>query len=253
MGSIFAPKVSAPPPPPPPPPPPSSYRDEIGGTEQVPVQNSDGTYTYITKRLPLTDEQKAEEAEYKSIMQGALSEIKKLSAADYESSEETQKILTAWESEKNNFIDESFNERSEVEDKILARRGLSSSSAGDAVRRRRSTDKTEALKETAREKALLGNDIRNEKLALQQNLYNIASNRNDIDNARVLSSSANGIGAVNSINAGNRASIADYYSRQLRNNNSRLQNTSPTLFGQVLGGAANTVTSPLSSVFGPLF
>ena len=54
MGSIFKTQSA---PPPAPPAPPSTYIDEIGGTEQVPVQNADGTYTYITRRRPLTAEE----------------------------------------------------------------------------------------------------------------------------------------------------------------------------------------------------
>lgn len=236
MGSIFSPKVSAPTPPAPPPSP-STYRDEIGGTEQVPVLNDDGTYTYVTKRIPLTAEQQAEEDEYKNIMQNALTEITRLSSVDYSASAETQEILNAWQDKQINFVNDNYEERAEVEDKILAKRGLSSSSAGEAAVRRRLSDKQESLSEVEREKTLIGSEIRNEKLALQQNLYNISSNRNDIEGARALNSAANGIGVVSSINASNRASISDYYNRQLSDYNSRIQNTSPGMFGQVLGSA----------------
>ena len=127
---------------------------------------------------------------------------------------------------------------------------ISSSSAGESVRRRRITDKQEASSEVEREKDLLSTDIRQEKLALQQNLYNIASSRSDIDNARTLSSSASGMGAISSINTANRASISDYYNRQLANSNSRLQSTSPGLFGQALG---TVIGGPVGGILGPLF
>tara|TARA_R110000868_G_scaffold189695_2_gene433115 strand:- start:161296 stop:162045 length:750 start_codon:yes stop_codon:yes gene_type:complete len=245
MGSVFTPKVSSPPPPPPPPAP-SSYRDEIGGTEQVAVKNADGTYTYITQKIPLTPEEQAVEDEYNAIMKDALSEIQKLSSSDYSSSEETKKVLNAWEAEKTKFVDNSFDERAEVENKILARRGLASSSAGEAAMRRRISDKSESLEEVKREKDMIGSDIRNDKLSLQQNLYNIAASRNDIEGARTLSSAASGMGMVSSINAGNQASIADYYNRQLTSHNSRIQNTSPTMFGQVVNGV---IGSPLTAGF----
>ncbi|MFT7434139.1 MAG: hypothetical protein ACI9TY_001787 [Alphaproteobacteria bacterium] len=250
MATLFKQKES------PPPPPPSYYRDEIGGTEQIPVKNDDGTYTYITKRIPLTAEQMAEEQEYKSIMHDALAEIKKLSSADYDQSEQTPSILNAWESEKNQFVDGNFEERAEVEDKILAKRGLTSSSAGETARRRRIGDKHDAMAEVTREKGLIAGGIRNEKLALQQNLYNIAANRNDIEGARTMNSAVSGLSAVSSINAGNSASIADYYNRQLANNNSRLQNPAqaPQLFGQVAGAffggpVGATVGSSIGSNF----
>lgn len=247
MGSIFQPKVKAPTPPAPPPP--STYRDEIGGTEQVPVKNEDGTYTYITKRLPLTAEQKAEKEEYDRIMKDALSEIQKLSATDYEHDEATQKILKSWEEESQKSLAESFNERQDQEEKILARRGLSTSSAGESARRRRLTDKQEAGAQLSREKDLLSQDIKSERLALQQNLYNIASSRQDLDSAKALNSATSGLSAVTSINAGNRASIADYYGRQLSSQNTKLQSNSG-LFGNVVGGLLNTAVNPASSVLG---
>ncbi len=245
MGSIFKSQPSTPAPPPPPPP--STYRDEIGGTEQVPVKNPDGTYTYITRKLPLTDEQKAEQEAYDKIMKDALAEIQKLSSTDYDHDPQTQKVLDAWEAESQSILQETFEERSDEEDKILARRGLSSSSAGEAARRRRLVDKQEAQSQLNREKNLLADDVRHEKLALQQNLYNIASNRQDVEQARALSSATSGMSAVSSINAGNRASIADYYSRQLKQQNSKLQN-GVGLFGNVLGQTMGVPAQTLGSV-----
>ncbi|MAF30913.1 MAG: hypothetical protein CMF60_01740 [Magnetococcales bacterium] len=182
MGSIFKSQPSTPAPPPPPPP--STYRDEIGGTEQVPVKNPDGAYTYITRKLPLTDEQKAEQEAYDKIMKDALAEIQKLSSTDYDHDPQTQKVLDAWEAESQSILQQTFEERSDEEDKILA---------------------------------------------------------------RALSSATSGMSAVSSINAGNRASIADYYSRQLKQQNSKLQN-GVGLFGNVLGQTMGAPAQTLGSV-----
>lgn len=242
MGSIFKTQSA---PAPAPPAPPSTYIDEIGGTEQVPVKNPDGTYTYITRRRPLTAEEKAEKEEYDSIMKDALQTIQKLSSSDYENDEETQKIIQAWETENQTMLNDSFEDRAEEEEKILARRGLASSSAGEAARRRRASDKQEAHSQLKREKDLLSDDIRSERLALQQNLYNIAASKQDADTAKALSSATSGLSAVTSINAGNRASIADYYGRQMRSQNSKLQNSSANMFGDVLSQYSN----PLGNIF----
>ena len=242
MGSIFKTQSA---PPPAPPAPPSTYIDEIGGTEQVPVQNADGTYTYITRRRPLTAEEQAEKDEYDSIMKDALNSIQKLSASDYENDEETQKIIKAWEVENQNILNDNFEERADEEEKILARRGLASSSAGEAARRRRATDKQDANAQLKREKTMLSDDIRTERLALQQNLYNIAASKQDADTAKALKSATSGLSAITSINAGNRASIADYYGRQIRSQNSKLQNSAASMFGDVL----STYTNPVGKIF----
>ncbi|MAI08829.1 MAG: hypothetical protein CMF61_07710 [Magnetococcales bacterium] len=242
MGSIFKTQSA---PPPAPPAPPSTYIDEIGGTEQVPVQNADGTYTYITRRRPLTAEEQAEKDEYDSIMKDALNSIQKLSASDYENDEETQKIIKAWEVENQNILNDNFEERADEEEKILARRGLASSSAGEAARRRRATDKQDANAQLKREKDMLSDDIRTERLALQQNLYNIAASKQDADTAKALKSATSGLSAITSINAGNRASIADYYGRQIRSQNSKLQNSAASMFGDVL----STYTNPVGKIF----
>ena len=242
MGSIFKTQSA---PPPAPPAPPSTYIDEIGGTEQVPVQNADGTYTYITRRRPLTAEEQAEKDEYDSIMKDALNSIQKLSASDYENDEETQKIIKAWEVENQNILNDNFEERADEEEKILARRGLASSSAGEAARRRRATDKQDANAQLKREKDMLSDDIRTERLALQQNLYNIAASKQDADTAKALKSATSGLSAITSINAGNRAFIADYYGRQIRSQNSKLQNSAASMFGDVL----STYTNPVGKIF----
>ena len=242
MGSIFKTQSA---PAPAPPAPPSTYIDEIGGTEQVPVQNADGTYTYITRRRPLTAEEQAEKDEYDSIMKDALDSIQKLSASDYENDEETQKIIKAWEVENQNILNDNFEERADEEEKILARRGLASSSAGEAARRRRVTDKQDANAQLKREKTMLSDDIRTERLALQQNLYNIAASKQDADTAKALKSATSGLSAITSINAGNRASIADYYGRQIRSQNSKLQNSAASMFGDVL----STYTNPVGKIF----
>jgi mevalonate pyrophosphate decarboxylase len=201
----------------------------------------------------LTAEQQAEQDEYNRIMQEALGEIQKLSAGDYANDESTQKVLNAWEEENQRALQNSFEERTETEDKILAQRGLASSSAGEAARRRRLNDRQDAGAQLGREKDLISDDIRNERLALQQNLYNIASSRQDLDSAQTLRSATSGLSAISSINAGNRASIADYYSRQLTSQNSRLQNSNSGLFGNVVNGFLGTGLSPVNSVLGSIF
>lgn len=233
MGSLFKPKS---PPPPPPPPPPPTVRDEIGGVEQVAVKNSDGTTTYVTRRIPLTVEEQAEKDALDSILKDALNEIERLSADTYEADENTQKRLFEWESEKQKLLTESFEARATAEEKNLARRGLGDSSAAQAIRRRRRLDEQEALEQVKREKDSLGDDIRSQKLSLQQNLYNVAASQASLDQAKTLQSAARGQSAFATFDNLNRASIADYYNQQVRSS----QFGQPSLFSQVapIAGAA---------------
>ena len=107
-----------------------------------------------------------------------------MSSTDYDHDPQTQKVLDAWEAESQSILQQTFEERSDEEDKILA---------------------------------------------------------------RALSSATSGMSAVSSINAGNRASIADYYSRQLKQQNSKLQN-GVGLFGNVLGQTMGAPAQTLGSV-----
>ena len=244
MGSVFK-SESAPTPPPPPKP--ATIRDEIGGIEQVPVQNADGSITYVTRALPLTAEQKAEKETYNRIMQEALGEIERLSSTGFVHDESTQNVLNEWQKTQTELLDDAFDTRADLEEKSLARRGLGDSSAGFSVRRKRALDEQAAEKNLAREKTSIGEDIRLQKLGLQQNLYGIAANKQGADTALAYQSAAKGLGSVSSINATNQASISDYYNRQLSAYNSSLasnnQGGGHGGFGSMFGGFGGSSSS----------
>ena len=209
MGSIFKPSTPAVPPPPPP----ATYKDEVSGVEQVPVKNPDGSFTYVTRQVK-TEEQIQQEAEYKSLMNEALAEIERLSDDTFEHDTATKDMLNTWREEQDRFVDKTFDQRSDVEDASLARRGLTASSAGQAVQRMRMLDQQDAERAVDRDEDILSENIRTQKLNAQQNLYNIASQRLDLDAARTYQSAANGMSSVNAINNYNNNSLMDYYNRQ---------------------------------------
>lgn len=124
---------------------PTTYiRDEINNVETVPVENDDGTVTYITRAIELSEEEQAEQDQLNSIMQSAMDEIVSLSSEDYELDETSQAAVEAWASERQTLIDSTYSERTEEEEKELARRGLSDSSAGLNTRRQRQLDQQDA-------------------------------------------------------------------------------------------------------------
>jgi hypothetical protein len=235
MGSIFSPKV----PTPPPPPPPATYRDEIGGTEQVPVTNPDGTVTYITRRLPLTAEQQAEQAAFKSIMDSALAEIQRLSGTDFADDAAVKSLLDDYAAEQNKVLEQVFGSRQTAEEAHLARRGMADSSTAQDIRRQRQMDEVAARTGLTRQTNLLRDDIRNDRIGLQQNLYNIAATRQDLNTAKTLQSGMGGFNAVSSVNAFNRAASSDTF-----RNNITAHTTGMNTFG-MLAGAAMPVAGTL--------
>jgi hypothetical protein len=210
MGSVFKPKVPAVPTPPPP----SIYRDEVGGTEQVPIQNADGSTTYVTRRLPLTPDQQREQDEYKNIMSTALVEIRRLSATDFADDPTVNQALEQFKSAQSRALSQSLQQRTESEEQSLARRGVLDSTAAQTVRRQRAADERDARQQIVQATDVVKEDIRNDRLGLQQNLYSLAANRQDLDQVKAQQSASSGLNATLGINNANRASLMDYYSRQ---------------------------------------
>lgn len=207
MGSIFS------TPKPPAQPKMATYRDEITGIEQVPVYNPDGSVTYITKQLPKTEEEKAKDKEMKKIEAESLAEILKLSSSDYELNEKTQKVVDQTYEDRKDYLEDSFDSREKLEEERLAKRGLSDSTAASSVRRKRQQDEYDASKNLSKEKDLLEDSIRNQKLQEQMNLYQLSNNNLNYEQAKVQKNINEGLGQVNAVNTANLASINDYYNR----------------------------------------
>lgn len=253
MGSVFN-AITGDTPSLPAPPKPSTIRDEIGGVEQVPVKNQDGSVTYVTRRLPLTEEEQAKQDEYDRIMAESLSEIEALSSADYKLDDETTHVLEGWKARQSEQIDKAYQARQKEEEKILARRGLSDSSASLDIRRQRQLDKQDATENLDGEVDLLQSQIRSERLANQQNLYALAANQQNLDQVQTYQSAAIGQRGFSALDTANRASIADYYNSRNAGNQSQLR-TQQNLFGsldmQTAGSAAGTaIGGPVGGVIG---
>lgn len=238
MGSLFKPKDAAPPPPAPP----TLVRDEVNGVEQVPVTQPDGTTTYITRALPLTPDQQAQKAETDKILQDSLAEIKKLSATDYAADDATAKVLDQWTQRQNELLAKQTDSRAQQEEDTLARRGLADSAAAQAVRRQRVLDAQDAQKNVQLQRDDLGNQIRSDKLALQQNLYNLASSQKDAAATRTARAATSSLSDAVALNAQRQASILDYYNAQQRATSggglfSVFGNAAAGTLGRTVGGA----------------
>lgn len=201
--------------------PPASYINEIAGYEQVPVTNEDGTITYITRELPLSEADKIKKSELEKMANQALEEMQKLTSADYVASQSTQDLLNDWQASQQLALDKSFTSRTEQEEDRLAKRGLSDSTAADTVRRQNNQDEYDAEKQIEREKSSIAASIRQNELNNQQALYNLAQNQLNYKQAQILNNSKGDLSTINAINATNNASINDYYSNKaIASNNS---------------------------------
>ena len=246
MGSLF--KTSTPAPTPPAPP--STMRDEINGVEQVPITNPDGSVVYITRALPLTAEQQAEREQLDAIMGESLAEIRKLSATDYAPDDATQKVLGQWEQAQTKLLERQTGQRAKSEEETLARRGLSDSTAAQDVRRQRLLDTQDAEQNLSLLKDDMASQVRGDKLALQQNLYNLAAASSDGKAVRTAQAAANAQSNTLALNAQRQASLLDYYGRGSSAFGSAFGNSiGGTLGKAVVGGATGGVGGLLGSLF----
>lgn len=198
-----------------PPPPPSSYIDEINGVEQVPVKNADGSITYITRALELSLEDQIKKDELDKMASDALEKIKRISSPDYIYSSSTQQVLDDWELSKLDTLEDSYDLRKETEADLLAKRGLSDSTAANTISRQTKQDEYDSKKQVNREKSAIVESMRANELSMQQNLYSLAQNQVNYDKAKTQQSINGNLSAVNAINSTNAASLNDYYNRKM--------------------------------------
>lgn len=251
MGSLFKSSTPAPTPPAPP----STIRDEVNGVEQVPVKNADGSITYITRNLPLTPEQKAQKDQLDGILADSLTEIQRLSAADYAPDEATQAVLERWKTAQSDLMNTQYAERGQREEEALARRGMGDSMAAESVRRQRTLDGQKAEQNIDLMADEMAQQVRNEKLSLQQNLYNMASTQTDVNAARTAQAAARAQSSALAVNAQRQASIMDYYGGNTFGSalgsalGGSIGRGAGTVLGAQTGGVFGTVGNMLGSLF----
>lgn len=212
MGSLFSQDVPAAPAPPPV----TLVRDEINNVEQVPVENADGTTTFITRQIPLSAEEQAERDELDRIANESLAEITRLSTGAFTPDATAQRAIDALEATRIDALDDTFSERTRQEENRLAQRGLGDSSAGDDVRRQRRLDRQDADVSLQRDQETLIADLRADELGRQQNLFTLATQQQDATLARESRAALSGQRVLAQQDRFRQASILDSFNAQLR-------------------------------------
>jgi hypothetical protein len=227
----------------------------VNGVEQVPVTNADGSMTYVTRQLALTPAQQTERDEVDRIVRESLSEISRLSRADYAADDATTRVLSQWEERQKSLLSKQSSTRTQAEEEALAQRGLSDSTAAFAVRRQRNLDGQEAERNLTAQRDELANQIRGEKLTLQQNLYNVATSQKNLASARTARAATASLSDAVALNAQRQSSILDYYNAQ--NSASRssvfgdsLSRSAGQTIGGTIGGGIGSAGGPVGTVAG---
>ncbi|MDP3078688.1 tail fiber domain-containing protein [Bradyrhizobium sp.] len=207
MGSVFSPKT----PPAPPPPPPVEYinwKDEVSRTQGNYVTGPDGVRTLVTSRLPLTPEEQAYEAKLDDIKNKSLGWIDKLST-NYNRSDIPwlDKYLTDWEETQRAASTDSNTIRTEQEERALGRYGQADSTAGIKARSQRRTDYRESQDAISRDLSSIEQGVRQNELTNAQNLYGIATGRQDMQLSQL----------ADSLGRGSQMQMADANLQQNRN------------------------------------
>lgn len=155
-------------------------RDEINRTESVKVQQPDGTWTVVTRRLPLTAEQQAEEDNLKRIAQENLARFEELSTNfDVDQIEGLRDYVDAFTTTNRQILGQSFKTASETSAKSLARSGLDDSTAAVQERARNNKSYVQGLEQIGRDAEQIKQGVRSQEQQNALSLYSLATGRQD--------------------------------------------------------------------------
>lgn len=172
-----------------------TFRDELAGVEQVEVKNPDGSRSLISRRIPLSAEERARNQQIEEGLTSLLTEIDELNnIAVASQSARFKPIVDAQTALLTDELKEEQREAVKQQEEILAERGLSSSTAGIQTRAALQSDVNDAVTSIGQQGFLLGEQLRND--ALNRSLQSLApftqqQNRDDILQQNALSRGSN--------------------------------------------------------------
>jgi hypothetical protein len=177
VGSLFAPKVSAPPPPPEPKD--VNVDDRIGGTKTTIVTGPDGTKTAIIEEN-LTPEQKEIRDNLKRLSEDALSKYEALVNDPLLDSmpEIKSAVATIIDGQKASLGD-AYKLAARETEKTAAKFGVEDSTTTNILRSQNTKNLAQGLEQLDRDKIGLTNQYRQQEMQNQLGLYGLASGRQD--------------------------------------------------------------------------
>jgi len=176
-----------------------NYKDEVTGTETVRQENPDGTVTMVTRALPLSAEEQAARDNLDRVIKETSARIEDLTNNyDVSKIEGLSDTLNAFRTGQQRTLDTAYKNRSAEEEKVLARYGVEDSTSGSQTRSQRGRDYTDSQQQIGEQARLLENDIRQQELTNQANLFALASGQQQQTIANQLNGIQLGQSAVNS-------------------------------------------------------
>lgn len=153
-----------------------SFTDQLSGVEQVEVKNPDGSRSIVTRRIPVSAEQRLLNQQVEESITRLMAQAQELTdigvAAE---SARFKPIVDAQTEILQNQLQQQQQEMSRQQEEALAERGLSSSTTGAQQRAALASNVARASADISNQGLLLGEQLRSSALSNTLNTFSLAS------------------------------------------------------------------------------
>ena len=141
------------------------FQDLISGVEQVEVTNPDGSKSFVTRRIPLSPEDRAQRQQISEGITGLLTQAQDLAAINVAAKDARfSPVVDAFTAEQELALEERVSDISSKQEEALAKRGITASTVGTGARTALAGEEIAASQGIQRQGLLLGEDLRNQAL-----------------------------------------------------------------------------------------
>lgn len=202
-----------------------NFESVISGVRRRVVQGPDGRETIIEERLPLSPEEQLLENKLKQIRDENLKRIEQLSGvASAMDIPEFQETINAFRNTQLRGLETSQRAVSQAQEEVLAQRGIESGTSSTELRDVRERAFVEQRQNLEDQTRLLAEDLRGQAISRAQNLFGLATGRQDVQFAQLANTLARGqSGAIGQQQATNTANQQAFQNQlqvaQLQNQN----------------------------------
>lgn len=143
-----------------------AFQDLIAGVEQVEVTNPDGTKSFVTRRLPMSPEDRARRQQLSEGITGLLNQARDLAAINVAAQDARfAPIVDAFTAEQQATLAETVANVEARQEETLAKRGLTSSTVGAQARAATAAEEAKQAVSITRGGLLLGEQLREQALS----------------------------------------------------------------------------------------